>query len=688
MTTRARVLFPTRLTMIACCCTSLHFAGGGSPGTALSVSKISATAGVGFVDRLHSFGSGVTAIGDLDKDGVVDLMVGSVGSSTSPPILHILFMRSDGTAHAHRRISNGIGGLAAGTATLGSDFGQRLAGIGDLDQDGVPEVAVSEKGEEAVHILYLTGAGFVKRQTKLSAQGGVSQGGLALGTQGNFGESVVALGDIDGDGIPDIAASTPVDETDGYRKGALHILFMRTDGLVKSQQKISDSHGLFSAALSDQDRFGRHGMAALGDLDGDGVTELAVGAEGDDDGASNAGAVYILFLSSNGTVRSYRKISMTSGGLDASLLSANCGFGRDMAALGDVDGDHIVDLAVSAVFDDDGGINRGSVHILFMRADGSVKSQQKISAVYGGLGAAVLDNFDGFGSSVAALGDINGDGVLDMAVGAFQDDDGYSDFGALYIVFLRGVATNLPCGGNTSVAVPFDGIVRAVRTGVDIAFDTTVHLPCFALRNDYRGTVEFDCRCDRVADLLWSPCGGANASAVARPTAECVHAFKCHPAMRTAVTVGSKTVLLSPNARIDANQIEVVPCSRVNPGFTGSLDMKCIATRGPRRMMVKTTKSIYSFTAACLIYLTSFATFAGRGQYLRVQLRQPLHCRVRRIRLFSQPLLYRVDRRGYSSRMCEQLLRSISMARATTCSCLTLYSSHCTVNWWSLYKTC
>ena len=47
-----------------------------------------------------------------------------------------------------------------------------------------------------------------------------------------------------------------------------------------------------------------------------------------------------------------------------------------------------------------------------------------------------LENYDSFGSSVAALGDLDGDGVVDIAVGAFSDDDGNSGAGAVYVVFL------------------------------------------------------------------------------------------------------------------------------------------------------------------------------------------------------------------------------------------------------------
>ena len=66
-------------------------------------------------------------------------------------------------------------------------------------------------------------------------------------------------------------------------------------------------------------------------------------------------------------------------------------------------------------------------------------SAQKISALHGGLTEAggSLDNSDIFGNSVAAIGDLNGDGVPDLAVGAYRDDDGGADKGAVYVIFMN-----------------------------------------------------------------------------------------------------------------------------------------------------------------------------------------------------------------------------------------------------------
>ena len=98
--------------------------------------------------------------------------------------------------------------------------------------------------------------------------------------------SVASLGDLDGDGVGDLAVGAFGDGRRGLTdRGAVWVLFLNTDGTVKSHQKISDTQGGFTGILDDDDRFGIS-AASLGDLDGDGVGDLAVGAHFDDDGGT------------------------------------------------------------------------------------------------------------------------------------------------------------------------------------------------------------------------------------------------------------------------------------------------------------------------------------------------------------------------------------------------------------------
>ncbi len=115
-----------------------------------------------------------------------------------------------------------------------------------------------------------------------------TQGGFTgiLDNEDRFGFSQASLGDLDGNGVGDIAVGAPWDDDGGTDRGAVWVLFLNAEGTVKTHQKISDNEGAFTGTLDNSDLFG-WGMASLGDLDGDGVSDLAVGATGDDDGGTS-----------------------------------------------------------------------------------------------------------------------------------------------------------------------------------------------------------------------------------------------------------------------------------------------------------------------------------------------------------------------------------------------------------------
>ncbi|MGI9604578.1 MAG: right-handed parallel beta-helix repeat-containing protein, partial [Acidimicrobiales bacterium] len=396
-----------------------------------------------------------------------------------------------------QKISDTVGGLTATLDNLDL-FGSSVTAIGDIDGDGITDIAVGAFGDDdgglergAIHIIFLNTDGTVKSEQKVSD----TTGGLAatLDDGDFFGVSVGAIGDLDGDGINDIAVGAFGDDDGGSAHGAVHILFLNTDGTVKAEQKISDTTGGLAATLDNDDWFGIS-VAGLGDLDGDGINDIAVGAGNDDDGGSNRGAIHILFLNTDGTVKSEQKISDTTGGLAATIDNDDW-FGISVAGLGDLDGDTIPDVVVSAYGDDDGGTDRGAAHILFLNVNGTVKAEQKISDTTGGL-TATLDNGDFFGRSLGALGDIDGDGIQDIAVGATHTDQWAQDSGAVHLLLLDTDGTvkgeqslENARGGLPFTFVAFNDNWAASVTGVgDLDGDGAIDLVAGATGDDDGGT--------------------------------------------------------------------------------------------------------------------------------------------------------------------------------------------------------
>jgi hypothetical protein len=277
-------------------------------------------------------------------------------------------------------------------------------------------------------------------------------------TAGNFtavidnldelGGATAHLGDLDGAGpsVAAVAVGAALDDDGGGDRGAVYILFLAANGTVLSHQKISDLTNFPGAPLDNLDDFGGS-IVFLGDLDGVGpsAAAIAVGTPFDDDGGTDRGAVYILFLDPAGTVLSVQKISETVN-LPGAPLDNLDEFGGSVTSLGDLDGAgaSVHAIAVGAGGDDDGGGDRGAVYILFLNSAGTVLTVQKVSDLVN-LPGTPLDNLDDFGTAVAALGDLDGAGVSvqALAVGATLDDDGGADRGAIYILFLDPGATVL-----------------------------------------------------------------------------------------------------------------------------------------------------------------------------------------------------------------------------------------------------
>jgi len=399
----------------------------------------------GNLDDGDRFGSAIASIGDLESDGVSDLAVGAPfddDNGTDRGAVWILFMDTDGRVDLEQKISDDDGGFI-GNLDNDDQFGSAIASIGDLNNDQVQDLAVGAPRDDdpgnnrgAVWILFLDNLGRVVESRKISDRAGGFDGNLS--DDDEFGGAVADIGDVDSDGVTDLAVGARRDDDGGNNKGAVWILFMNSDGTVKTLQKISDNEGNFDGNLDNDDHFGS-AVAGIGDLNRDGVNDLAVGANQDDDGGSDRGALWILFLNTDGTVSSNQKISQNKGEFNGDLNDGDR-FGSAVANIGDLDDDGISELAVGAPQNDDGGQDRGATWILFMDDNGEVRSEIKISS--GNNFDGNLSDGDQFGHAVANIGDLDGDNINDITVGAPLDDDGGTDRGAVWVLFMKRAETD------------------------------------------------------------------------------------------------------------------------------------------------------------------------------------------------------------------------------------------------------
>jgi len=335
------------------------------------------------------FGYAVAAASDLDGDDFDDLLVGAP--------------RADGAGGTDcGRLHVISGRTAAELFTVdgelpGDGFGSAVALTGDVDGDTVADLVVGAPfadpaaGPDAGRVYVLSGAdGSVVRTLDGQA------------TDDRFGTAVCAAHDVDGDGVRDVVAGAPGHDTAGANAGRVTV-HSGADGTLV--------HLLDGAAPGDG--FGA-AVRALRDLDGDQRAELAVGAPLADGAAgTDAGSVAVFH------------------GADASLrfrlegTASSAWFGSAIASAGDVDGDAVPDLAAGAPrFEGARGRASGRVAI-HSGADG-----REIRSLAGD------SPFERFGSAVAGVGDLDGDGRGDLLAGApFGSPADRTGAGAARVVF-------------------------------------------------------------------------------------------------------------------------------------------------------------------------------------------------------------------------------------------------------------
>lgn len=364
------------------------------------------------------------AIGDVNGDGVVDFVIGARSDDDGAEdagAVYILFMNSDGSVLSNQKISMLEGGFNE-TLNARNFFGYGVAGIGDYDNDGTPDIAVSSPvaPNNSLYIIHLNTDGTVKDYVK---------------NENITAEGLSAIGDINNDNRIDIVACNPRSNDGGRSRGAIDILFLNEASKVMygNTVTISSTSGNFGEGLNDGDQFGGRAVAMLGDIDNNENLELAVGAFMSDGGK---GAVWILSLDAK-TYNVTSKVKITEGlngfteKLDLELNnngSFGAQFGHAMCRAGDIDGDGIPDLITGA-----NQQNEGMAYVLYLNADKTVKTYSKISASEGGFDL-VLNIQDRFARSISYVGDLRGDGSIAVNFGGGVGPGGT---GSLYTLFFR-----------------------------------------------------------------------------------------------------------------------------------------------------------------------------------------------------------------------------------------------------------
>lgn len=323
------------------------------------------------------FGWAAAAAGDVDGDGVCDWIVGAPGAGPGGD--------ETGAARVHRGVDGALLYALAG-AESGDRFGFAVGALGDVDGDGRSDVVVGAPRHDA--------AGQDSGAVYVFSGGDGSLLFSLVGTAGGdkFGYAVAGPGDIDLDGVPDVAVGAPGADVSDSEEGRVYV-FSGVDGSLVFAAEGNEKEGQLGAAL-----------AGAGDVNLDGRPELVAGAP-----AAKEGRVVLLSGAGGSPLRE------VVGDEDGER------FGHSVAGAGDVDGDGIPDWLAGAPFSSQSGSAAGRAVLV------SGLSGDPLFEVLGPTGGVTL------GRSVAGPGDIDGDGTRDFVVGLDEDDTQGANAGAVRV---------------------------------------------------------------------------------------------------------------------------------------------------------------------------------------------------------------------------------------------------------------
>lgn len=355
-----------------------------------------------------NFGRSVSPAGDVNGDGYDDVVVGSSVSTSNS--------KDRGAAYVYFGSASGID-VTTETQLVDSSenwmeyYGWAVSGAGDLDNDGYDDLIVGElldanNGSAFIHYGSATGVD-ATRYDVLTASDGASQD--------RFGAAVAAAGDLDGDGYDDVVVGAYSDDIAGSDEGSLYAYYGSSSGIdLTREDKLTASDG------ATNDRLG-FSVAGAGDLDGDGYDDIVAGAYRHAH-TTGGGAAYVYYGSATGVdIDTEQKVTATN-----TTLSQQ--FGYSVSGVGDVDGDGYGDVVVGDNSEDNAdGVGTGGALLYHGGPEGLDTDRE--SRVWASDGAAG----DNFGQAVAGAGDVDGDGLDDLIIGAPSDQDAGSWTGAAYV---------------------------------------------------------------------------------------------------------------------------------------------------------------------------------------------------------------------------------------------------------------
>ena len=422
----------------------------------IAVSDLDGTNGftIDGISPEQRLGTSVSSAGDINNDGVADIIIGADNTDNDRGSSYVVFGNSSIGNGVDLNSLDGTNGFVVNGIAEGDFLGSSVSDAGDINNDGIDDVVIGANradpnGNEdagASYVIFGQESQFTEEVslTTLDGNNGFAINGV---NPGDFsGISVSSAGDLNGDSIDDLLiGANRADPETGENAGITYVVFGNEGGFAAELDlSILSANGIIINGIAAGNGSGTS-VSALGDINGDGLSDIGIGAPPAIVGEDNAGQGYVLF----GTESEFADNSFDLSNLDGNNgftlngIGAGDSLGTSISDAGDVNNDGLADFIISAIGSPD---EPGTSYVVYGQESGfDATLDLSDLSIDRGFTIEGITAEDRAGESVSGVGDINGDGVDDLLVGApqannfqIEGSNAPRDAGEAYVVFGSG----------------------------------------------------------------------------------------------------------------------------------------------------------------------------------------------------------------------------------------------------------